>query len=116
MENIGREPATIYGTVHGPGYSTYFGTYKLPHGAFADDFHVYALQWDPNHLYFFMDGINYYTLNRASVKNQQDWVYDHPFYIILNLAIGGTWPGNPDSSTVFPQKMYISYVRFYTNA
>ncbi|MFL5694618.1 MAG: glycoside hydrolase family 16 protein [Ktedonobacteraceae bacterium] len=116
MENIGREPATIYGTVHGPKYSTYYGTYKLPQGTFADGFHVFALQWDPNHLYFFMDGINYYTLNRASVTNQQDWVYDHPFYIILNLAIGGTWPGNPDASTVFPQKMYISYVRFYANA
>lgn len=111
MENISSEPAIIHGTVHGPGYFT--GSYKLQHGAFADAFHVYALQWDPDHLYFFVDGINYATLTRTTLTNQTDWVYNHPFDIILNVPVGG-WAGNPDSTTVFPQKMYVSYVRVYT--
>jgi beta-glucanase (GH16 family) len=113
MENIGREPDLIYGTVHGPEY--FSGNYRLQHGTFSDDFHVFALQWDPSHLYFFMDGINYATLNKATLTNQRDWVYDHPFYIVLNLPVGGEWPGSPDSTTVFPQKMYVSYIRLSTN-
>ena len=112
MENISSEPATIHGTVHGPAYFT--SSYKLQHGAFADAFHVFALQWDPDHLYFFVDGINYATLYRATLTNQADWVYNHPFNIILNVPVGG-WAGNPDSTTVFPQRMYVSYVRVYTH-
>ncbi len=114
MENIGKkEPATIHGSVHGP--EVFSGSYMLPHGAFADGFHIFALQWNPSHLDFLVDGINYYTVNRATLTNQQDWVYNHPFDIILNVAVGGVWPGSPDSTTVFPQKMYVSYVRLYTN-
>jgi beta-glucanase (GH16 family) len=113
MENIGKEPDTNYGTVHGPGY--FSGTYKLLHGAFSDDFHIFALQWDSNHLYFFVDGINYYTVDRTTITNQTHWVYDHPFYIVLDIAIGGPWAGSPDSTTVWPQKMYVSYVRLYKN-
>lgn len=113
MENIGKEPSTNYGTAHGPGY--FSGSYTLPHGIFADDFHIFALQWDPNHLYFFVDGINYYTANRATVANQAYWVYDHPFFITLDIAVGGDWPGSPDYTTVFPQKMYVDYVRLYAN-
>jgi beta-glucanase (GH16 family) len=112
MENIGREPGTNYGTAHGPGYFT--GTYKLPHGVFSDDFHVFALQWSPNNLYFFVDGINYYTA-KASDQNQANWVYNRPYYIILNVAIGGDWPGSPNATTVFPQKMLVSYVRLFGN-
>jgi beta-glucanase (GH16 family) len=113
MENIGNEPAKIYGTVHGPLYST--GSYTLQHGAFADNFHIFTLQWDANHLYFFVDGINYKIVDKATITNQADWIYDHPFYIILDIAIGGSWPGNPDSTNVWPQKMYISYVKLYSN-
>lgn len=114
MENISNDPATLYGTVHGPSY--FSGTYKLPNGKFADDFHIFALQWDPAHLYFFVDGINYATLNRASLSNQRAWVYNHPFHVVLNAPIGGVWPGSPNASTVFPQKMYVSYVRVYANS
>lgn len=113
MENISQKPDLIYGTVHGPG--NFSGTYKLRHGNFFDNFHVFALQWDPGHLYFFVDGINYFTVTRAFIKNPAYWVYDHPFSIILNLPVGGVWPGSPNSTTVFPQKMYISYVRLYKN-
>jgi beta-glucanase (GH16 family) len=114
MENIGKLPATIQGAVHGPNSFDFYATYTLQHGKFADDFHVFALQWEPDNISFFMDGIHYATLHRASLTNQQDWVYDHPFFVILNVAVGGKWPKSPDSTTVFPQKMYVSYVRVYT--
>lgn len=114
MENISNQPNILYGTVHGPSY--FSGTYKLQHGKFADDFHVFTLQWDPSHLSFFVDGVNYATLNKTSLPNQRDWVYDHPFHIILNAPVGGEWPGSPSATTAFPQKMSISYVRVYTPA
>jgi beta-glucanase (GH16 family) len=114
MENIGNEPNIIYGTVHGPGYSS--GNYKLPSGIFADGFHTFALQWDPNHLYFIVDGITYHTVTRSSFPKPSDWVYDHSFNIILNLPVGGSWPGNPNASTHFPQQMLVSYVKVYTPA
>ncbi len=113
MENVSSQPNIIYGTVHGPSY--FSGIYRLQHGKFADGFQVYALQWDPSHLQFFVDGINYATFNRVSLPKPQDWVYNHPFHIILNLPVGGTWPGSPNFTTVFPQKMYISYVRVYAH-
>lgn len=111
METTGRELATNHGSVHGP--ESFTGPYPLPHGTFADDFHIFALQWDPNYLYFFVDGIRYFTLDKATLTKQQDWVYNHPFEIILDVAVGGENPGNPDATTVFPQKMYVSYVRVY---
>ena len=114
MEQVGKkEPATIHGSAHGP--EKFSGSCTLPHGAFADGFHVFVLQWDPSHLSFFVDGMNYATLDKATLTNQQDWVYNHPYDIILNVAVGGVWPGSPDSTTVFPQKMYVSYVRLYKN-
>lgn len=114
MENVSNQPDTVYGTVHGPGYSS--GTYRLQHGKFADDFHIFALQWDPNHLYFMVDGITYHTISRTTFAKPGDWVYDHPFHIILNLPVGGVWPGNPNFTTAFPQRMDVSYVRVYTRA
>jgi beta-glucanase (GH16 family) len=113
MENIGKEPGTIYGTAHGPGLFT--GTYTMKQGNFSDNFHIFTLQWDNTSLKFFVDGNNYATLERNTLQNQQDWVYDHPFNIILNLAVGGDWPGEPNYTTAFPQKMYISYVRLYAS-
>ena len=113
MENIGKEPNLVHGSVHGPEYFT--GADRLNHGAFADDFHVFALEWDPSYLRFFMDGVNYAALNRASLANQAQWVYNHPFHIVFNVPVGGIWPGSPDATTVFPQKMLISYVRVYTH-
>jgi beta-glucanase (GH16 family) len=114
MENINTYPNVVYGTVHGPGYST--GTYQLKSGNFSDDFHVFGLQWDPNHLYFMVDGTVYHTVDRnSSFPTPNDWVYDHPFDIVLNLPVGGVWPGSPDASTVFPQRIYVSYIRVYTS-
>jgi len=72
------------------------------------------MQWDANNVSFSVDGATYFTVTRATVEGQgHQWVYDHPFFIILNVAVGGAWPGNPDATTVFPQRMYVDYVRVY---
>ncbi|HEV2348889.1 MAG TPA: glycoside hydrolase family 16 protein [Terriglobia bacterium] len=117
MENIGREPSMVHGTIHGPGYSGAVGitaTYKSPGGRrFADDFHIYAVEWQPRKIQFFVDGNSYSTILPANLPPGAPWVYDHPFFIILNLAVGGDWPGDPDASTTFPQTMQVDYVRVY---
>jgi len=109
-EDTGSSISLNHAAIHGPNSLTK-DFFSQP-GNFADSFHVFALQWTPNALSFFMDGIQYGILNKVS--DPQDWVFNHPFSIILNVAVGGNWPGNPDASTVFPQKMYVDYVRVYT--
>jgi beta-glucanase (GH16 family) len=116
MENIGREPNIVHGTVHGPGYSggaAIGGPYTLSSGNFTDAYHVFAVEWEPNVFRWYVDGNLYFTLNRSTVESRGQWVFDHPHFIILNLAVGGAWPGSPDGTTVFPQRMYIDYVRVY---
>jgi beta-glucanase (GH16 family) len=114
MENLGREPSISHGTIHGPGYSGAAGPtgmYTLPGGAkFSDDFHVFAVEWETNVIRWYVDG-NLFSTKGPADTNGNPWVFDHGFFIILNLAVGGEWPGNPDSTTVFPQKMVIDYVR-----
>lgn len=120
MENIGREPSVVHGTIHGPGYSGAQGisaAYSLPGGGrFADDFHIYAVEWQPRKIQFFVDGNLYTTIVPTSLPPGARWVYDHPFFIILNVAVGGGWPGNPDDTTTFPQIMQVDYVRVYNLA
>jgi beta-glucanase (GH16 family) len=120
MENIGKEPALVHGTIHGPGYSGANGIgapYALPDGhSFADDFHVFAVEWEPKAIRFYVDDHLYKTLTPADLPNGTKWVYDHPFFILLNVAVGGGWPGSPDASTVFPQTMLVDYVRVYQPA
>jgi len=120
MENIGREPAIIHGTIHGPGYSGDRGissSYTLPSNQrFADAFHTFAVEWEPNVVRFYCDGILYKTLIPANLPAGTTWVYNHPFFILMNLAVGGYWPGYPDATTVFPQTMLVDYVRVYQRA
>ncbi|PYO97671.1 MAG: glycosyl hydrolase family 16 [Gemmatimonadetes bacterium] len=114
MENIGREPNRVHGTVHGPGYSGAQGvtsTYQLSAGSFADSFHVYAVEWESDAIRWYVDDTLYRTVTPKDLPGR--WVYDHPFFIILNVAVGGYWPGTPDSTTVFPQTMRVDYVRVY---
>ena len=117
MENIGSEPTTVHGTVHGPGYSDSQGIsapYALPNGQpFADDFHVFKVEWETNTLRFYVDDQLYKTTTNADLPIGTTWVFDHPFFIIVNVAVGGNWPGSPDSSVVFPQTMLVDYVRVY---
>jgi beta-glucanase (GH16 family) len=117
MENIGREPSIVHGTAHGPGYSGgkgIGGSYTLPEGRrFAEEFHVFAVEWEPRALRWYADGRLYRTLTPADLPAGAKWVYDHPFFILLNVAVGGDWPGAPDRTTRFPQTMAVDYVRVY---
>ena len=79
----------------------------------ADDFHVFAVEWEPNTLRFFADGRLYQTITPAALPAGARWVFDHPFFLLLNVAVGGAWPGPPDATTVFPQQMLVDYVRVY---
>ena len=118
MENIGREPNTVHGSMHGPGYSggnPLTASYSLPGGAaFADGFHTFAIDWAPDSVAFSVDGVQYERHTPADT-NGNPWVFNHPFFIILNLAVGGSWPGSPDSTTSFPQQMVVDYVHVYAS-
>jgi len=119
MENIGSEPGINHASLHGPssvaGHSDLTGTFVLPTGhKLADDFHVYAIEWEPGVARFYVDSINYATFIRAQWPRGGQWVFDHPFFVILNVAVGGRWPGPPDAATQFPQQMLIDYVRVYS--
>ena len=117
MENIGKEPGLIHGTVHGLGYSGgsgIGGPGALPGGAtFADDFHVYAVECEPDRLCWLVDGQPYFTITPARLPAGTKWVFNEPKFMLLNLAVGGAWPGNPDGQTIFPQRMVVDYVRVY---
>jgi beta-glucanase (GH16 family) len=116
MENVGNLPAEIRGTIHGPGYSGSNGIWSkstLATGAFADDFHIYAVEWEGTQIRFYRDNLLYGTHTASELPAGSTWVFDHPFFLILNVAVGGNWPGAPDGTTVFPQKMLVDYVRVY---
>jgi len=111
MENIGREPNTVHGTLHGPGYSGAGGIGAAYNGpVFADGFHTFTVEWRPNQIQWFVDGNHFQTRTPADLNGNR-WVFDHPFFMILNLAVGGNWPGPPDGNTRFPQQLVIDYVR-----
>jgi len=123
MENIGKttEQGKVYGTIHGPqpggdynGGAGVGGSYTLPGGAaFADNFHVFAIEWTTNQIKWFVDSIQYFTATPANLPAGGTWVFTQPQFFILNVAVGGNWPGNPDGTTVFPQQMLVDYVRVY---
>jgi beta-glucanase (GH16 family) len=114
MEYVGREPDVILGTLHGPGYSGALGMtqWNRQSYAIADDFHTYAIEWDENQISWFYDGELYHTVTRADV-GERAWPFDQPFFIILNLAIGGTLGGLVSPETVFPAQYLIDYVRVF---
>ena len=87
---------------------------KLPGGArFAGDYHVYAIEWEKGVIRWYLDGKLYQTRKPSDLPSGTKWVYDRPFFLLLNLAVGGEWPGNPDDTTLFPQTMQVDYVRVY---
>lgn len=114
MEYVGRDPTVVMGTLHGPGYSGALGLKgnSLQDHAIADDFHTYAIEWDEDHISWFFDDVEYHTLTRDDVGSER-WVFDQPFFLILNLALGGTLGGFISADTVFPAHVYVDYVRVY---
>lgn len=117
MENIGKEPGTVHGTVHGPGYSGsggIGGPYTLPNGAkFAADFHIYGIEWETNRIRWQVDGQTYFSITPERLPHHAAWAFDQSKFILLNLAVGGGWPGYPDATTTYPQRMEVDYIRVY---
>jgi beta-glucanase (GH16 family) len=114
MENVGRQPNKLYGTLHGPGYSGSNGfgtTIDLP-GPVADDFHIFAVDWREDHIAWSVDGTEYHTATPEDVA-PNEWAYNHPFYLLLNLAVGGNFGGPVSPDTAFPASMLVDYVRIY---
>lgn len=121
MEYLGDEPTTSFGTIHGPGYSggeSISKEYTLENNRFDTEFHVFGIEWSPNQINWYVDDVLYLSLTPEDVEEETDgegeWVFnDRPFYIILNVAVGGNLPGAPNAETVFPQSMIVDYVRVY---
>ncbi len=121
MEVLGSAPETAYGTVHyGEPHAEQQGTVVLDNGSFASDFHEYSVEWEPGEIRWYIDGTCYLTVNDwfTAVSGEDEKPYpapfDQPFFVQMNLAVGGTWPGNPDDSTDFSKAEFaIDYVRVY---
>ncbi|WP_309642097.1 glycoside hydrolase family 16 protein [Flavobacterium sp.] len=114
MELRGQKPSIINGSLHGPGYSggnAITSSYALRNDRFDVDYHIFAIEWNADTIDYFVDGFLYQRIERSDLPGE--WVYDHPFYMILNVAVGGNYLGNPTTQTPFPQKMIIDYVRVY---
>ena len=110
MECLGHDPWTIYGTIHFgqsvAGHQQLGGKYTLASESFAGGFHVFAIEWDSTSIKWLVDGLQYYSVTKGSP-------FDKRFHILLNVAVGGNWPGSPDEFTTFPQMMTVDYVRVY---
>lgn len=115
MEYRGQEPTIVHGSVHGPGYSggeAITKSYNLLNDRFDTDFHVFGIEWGPAYINYYVDDVLYNQITPADVTG--DWVFDsNKFYIIMNVAVGGSFVGNPNVETVFPQTMLVDYVRVY---
>jgi beta-glucanase (GH16 family) len=116
METIGTDVGENHGSLHSPGWDP-SGVYPLPDGAkLSDAFHTYAIEWDPGEIRFYVDDNLYETQDEGSAPDGA-WVFGgQPFFIIINVAVGGDWPGAPDSTTSFPQRLLVDWVRVYQRA
>jgi len=107
MEELGQQANKIYGTIHyGDPHQQQGGNYTLPNGYFSSDFHIFACEWDSTSISFYVDSVKYFTAHISKP-------FDQKFHFVLNVAVGGNWPGSPDYTTYFPQQMVIDYVRVF---
>jgi beta-glucanase (GH16 family) len=120
MEYRGQEPSVLIGSVHGPGYSAGNAISKeftLENDRFDTGFHIFGIEWGPDFINFYVDDILYNQITPEDVDEETNgegaWVFDKPFYILMNVAVGGTFVGSPDTETQFPQTMLVDYVRVY---
>lgn len=121
MELLGHEPQKVYGTLHYGGAwpkNVHTGTsFTLPGGTFAQDFHTFTLEWEANEFRWYVDGTRYQQQTQWHTEGHPyPAPFDQKFHLLLNVAVGGNWPGNPDASTTFPQRMEVDYVRVYRPA
>ena len=116
MENHGSNLTSTSSAMHGPGYSgntPFVHSYQLAAASFAEDFHTFAVEWDSSRVRFFVDGKQHYAIQRDEVQRRGNWVFGGPFFVILNLAVGGTFDGDPKSDAILPATMLVDYVRVY---
>ena len=117
MEFRGSRPEEMSSAMHGPGYSgdktPFVNRFAYPPHAHSDDFHRYAAEWEPGQVRFYVDEVLHYTVNRGAPGARGAWAFDHAFYVILNLAVGGGFDGDPASEAIFPATMLVDYVRVY---
>jgi beta-glucanase (GH16 family) len=114
MEARGDRPTEILGTIHGPGYSggaSFSGDIALPADADIATFHTYRIDWDPQHIAWYVDDVLYHTAHPGHVRGP--WVFDKDFFLIMNLAVGGTFLPNPDETTPDVGLMVVDWVRVY---
>jgi beta-glucanase (GH16 family) len=114
MENKGSEPSISSSAIHGPGYSgnTPFA-HRQPVNVPLADYHVFAVEWDARAVRFFIDDVAHFSVTRDAIQQYGKSILDQPFFIILNLAIGGHFDGDPKSDAIFPATMLVDYVRVY---
>jgi beta-glucanase (GH16 family) len=114
MEHVGRQPTLVHGTLHGPGYSGSSGpTGTIDLGApVADEAHTVAIEWGPGTIAWSVDGVEYHRVSAADVA-PSPWVFDRPFHLLLNVAVGGAFGGPVDPALELPQEMIVEYVRVY---
>lgn len=119
VELIGSEPEVAHGTIHfgnlWPGNRSSGASFRLQEGIFNDSFHEFAVEWEENEIRWYVDDYLYSTKNRSNTSPFR-WPFDQDFHLLLNVAVGGNWPGNPNASTPFPQTMEVDYVRVYNGA
>ncbi len=117
VEVVGHEPNVLWGTVHyGPDWpqNKYDNNrYYLPKGDFSDDFHTFSLIWQENEMIWLLDNHLIYQRIIPNLLKPENYPFNERFHLILNLAVGGNWPGYPDATTVFPQEMVVDYVKVY---
>jgi len=116
MENRGQEPTLVHGSLHGPGYSggrAITHAFTVPGAPVDAEFHVYAVEWSSSKVTWSVDDLEYATTTAGDLPGGAAWVFDHPFFIILNLAVGGNYVGPPGPGTTFPQQLLVDYVRAY---
>lgn len=114
MEYRGQEPNLIHGSLHGPGYSggaAVTKSFGFTNNRFDVDFHIFAVEWGDGYIDYYVDDTLYQRLRPEDVNGE--WVYDNPFFIILNVAVGGNYVGFPTTQTPFPQTMQVDYVKVY---
>lgn len=117
MEYRGQEPNIIHGSVHGPGYSggsPITKSYGFEKNRFDVDFHIFAIEWGEDYINYFVDDVVYQQITPEDAPGQ--WVFDHSFFILLNVAVGGNYVGFPAAETSFPQKMLVDWVKVYKDA
>tara|TARA_B100001113_G_C21047422_1_gene595155 strand:+ start:221 stop:1099 length:879 start_codon:yes stop_codon:yes gene_type:complete len=116
MEHVGHDPGGVHGSVHTEAYNHIMNTQRTaykPLSNIDDSFYIYSIEWNVDKIDFFIDDIKYFTFKNDGSGNFRTWPFDQRFHLLINVAVGGDWPGSPDNSTKFPSEMLIDYVRVY---